>query len=94
MMKVSTPWASTNRNGNIETFTDLVGMPTTTRPHVHTIYHEVNGSVDIVATASDGKHPYRVNIQDPDGNEVANQQRKLANRSADWERSCGRGFER
>ena len=93
-MAMSTPWASTNRNGNVETFTDLAGKPTMTRPHVHTIHREADGEVDIVATATDGQHPYRVTLSKPDGNEVIAQQRKLAGRLADWERSRGRGIER
>jgi hypothetical protein len=70
-------WFSTNRRGNIETFTDRDGRPTNSRPHVHTISHEARKVVELVATSRDGRHIARERLNDPDGNEVNAAQRRL-----------------
>jgi hypothetical protein len=75
---MSTKWFSTNRNGNVEMFTDLNGRPTSSRPHVHTICHEKTKVVELVATTSDGQHIAKESLRDPDGNEVNRAQARLA----------------
>ena len=76
---VGTRWSSTNRNGDVETFTDLHGRPTTHRPHIHTIFHGGGtGRVTVVATSRTGDHPFRVELRNADGNAVRDAQRDLA----------------
>lgn len=82
-------WASTNRNGGVETFTDLAGRPTTTRPHVHTIFDERNDTVTLVATSRSGEHLFRSTLRNPSGNEVDSERRRLARKLADHERHHG-----
>ena len=81
-----TRWASTNRNGRVETFTDVAGQPTTARPHVHTI-HEPDGHVTLIATTRDGDHPHRVELTDPSGTAVRDQQLRLGRLLNEHERS-------
>lgn len=56
-------------NDKIELFVDHNGRPTISRPHVHVIHHG-NGCVEVVATTSEGRHPWRTSLQNPSGNEV------------------------
>ncbi len=81
-------WSSTNRNGDVETFTDLEGRPTTSRPHVHTMFHDGGASrVTIIATSARGEHPFRRELRDADGNAVLMAQRELAHRLDERERA-------
>ncbi len=85
-----TRWASTNRNGKVETFTDVAGHPTTTRPHVHTI-HEPDGRVVLIATDRDGAHAHRVELTHPSGNAVRDQQLRLGRLLNEHDRNQERG---
>lgn len=83
---MKSPWSSTNRKGNVETFTGLDGRPTTRRPHVHTIFDERTGDVRLVATSRTGAHPFRATLRRPSGNEVNEAQQRLRRQLARYER--------
>ena len=56
-------------NAAFEAFLDKHKRPTTNYPHVHVREYE-NGTVVIVASRARNNHVWRIELQNPDGNEV------------------------
>ena len=57
-------------NGDFEYFVDNYGNYKMDYPHIHVVFFESRNIVSVIASQSRDNHAWRINLNDPDGNEV------------------------